>query len=561
MRLFRPTYTKRVPNNAQILNRKDGKYARFKSPRGKTREARLTKNGDAILVETAHWHISFEDNLEIRRQIKAFTDEEATRRLADKIKRMLYAKANNIPFDVEVRRSVELLPEKIRRQLIEIELLDDKDSAIGKPLGKLISDYGHSLEADERDSKYISETVSMVGKVFTACGFEHFSDISANKVQAHLQELRNGPKQLSYRRSNGYLKAVKLFCNWCVKRDFVIESPVQSLRELDPKLDRRHERRALEVDEIKRLLHATVYGPERYGMDGYERFLLYRFVMETGHRANAIRQLRQADFAFVNHSVVIGAAAAKGRRQDTQQIRPELSSDIQELLKKALPQTKAFGGRYIRLTDKTANMLKEDLAAADIPYEDEAGRVFDFHSLRGQCSTLLVASGAHPKVTQEIMRHKDINLTMNTYTHTLQGGEARALEQLPDFSLSAIESEQQVLKTGTDDSKVTLEKSLSKACFSNGQMRTHTDKGEQRNPIPESETGFSARPKGLEPSTFGSTVRCNPHLTGQKRGKSEKLVSGLFSGGKIDSYLAKVIAAWPKLSEEKKRGICALIEN
>ena len=47
-------------------------------------------------------------------------------------------------------------------------------------------------------------------------------------------------------------------------------------------------------------------------------------------------------------------------------------------------------------------MLKIDLLAADIPYQDESGRYFDFHSLRHQCGSLLAAAEVHPKVAQKI---------------------------------------------------------------------------------------------------------------------------------------------------------------
>ena len=52
-----------------------------------------------------------------------------------------------------------------------------------------------------------------------------------------------------------------------------------------------------------------------------------------------------------------------------------------------LPAAKAFGGTYKRPTSKTANMLKADLAAADIPYVVD-GLYFDFHALRHQQSPL-----------------------------------------------------------------------------------------------------------------------------------------------------------------------------
>ena len=38
--------------------------------------------------------------------------------------------------------------------------------------------------------------------------------------------------------------------------------------------DRRHDRRAMEVEEIRRLLEMTTSDPERYGMTGAERAML-----------------------------------------------------------------------------------------------------------------------------------------------------------------------------------------------------------------------------------------------------------------------------------------------
>jgi hypothetical protein len=99
--------------------------------------------------------------------------------------------------------------------------------------------------------------------------------------------------------------------------------------------------------------------------------------------------------------------------------------------------------------DKTAKMFQTDLAAAGIPYVDDAGRYADFHSLRHTTGTLLAATGAHPKVVQSIMRHCDINLTMSRYAHVLRGQESEAVAGLPDFSLSS-GHKQKAVATGTD---------------------------------------------------------------------------------------------------------------
>jgi Phage integrase family len=76
-------------------------------------------------------------------------------------------------------------------------------------------------------------------------------------------------------------------------------------------------------------------------------------------------------------------------------------------------------------------MLRIDLAAAEIPYQDEAGRVFDFHSLRHQFVSNLALAGVHPKEAQALARHSTISLTMDRYTHLGILDLTAALERLP----------------------------------------------------------------------------------------------------------------------------------
>ena len=95
------------------------------------------------------------------------------------------------------------------------------------------------------------------------------------------------------------------------------------------------------------------------------------------------------------------------------------------------------------------------------------------------------------------MRHRDINLTMNAYTHILRGSEAQALEQLPDFSLGAIAAQQEKVRTGTDDTELDS-KSLLKTCFSNEQICTSVNNSEKK------ETPFLSQKQGFKRGRRGS---------------------------------------------------------
>jgi len=156
--------------------------------------------------------------------------------------------------------------------------------------------------------------------------------------------------------------------------------------------------------------------------------------------------LKISSFDFSANTVKVNSAYAKNKRSATLPLRPDTAAELQTFFTGRLPGVKAFGGTYMRLTDKTAKMLQADLAEADIPYVD-GGLFFDFHVQRHQTGTLLAASGTHPRVAQSIMRHSDINLTMSRYTHTLTRQEAKAVENMPDMSAP---SSQKARATGTD---------------------------------------------------------------------------------------------------------------
>jgi len=148
-------------------------------------------------------------------------------------------------------------------------------------------------------------------------------------------------------------------------------------------------------------------------------------------------------------------------------LRPDTAAEIQSFFAGKMPDVKAFGGTHKRLTSKTADMLKADLADAGIPYVDDAGRYADFHSLRHTTGSLLAASGVHPKVAQSIMRHGDINLTMSLYTHTLRGQESEAVKSLPDLSLPSRES---IKATGTNDRPLETDLSAYKKLAKNSYL-------------------------------------------------------------------------------------------
>lgn len=338
--------------------------------------------------------------------------------------------------------------------------------------------------------------------MFNVCKFKYWSDIQADLVQKKISSLQKQVEivktkkvrgktvktkklknlgQISAKTANYYLKATKQFCNWMVINRRACESPLEHLQPVNGKGDVRHARQALEPDQIRLLLETTRTQPERFGMTGPARVMLYRLAVETGLRANELRSLKKSSFDFDNLSVTVEAGHTKSKRLAVLPIRKDTATILKQFLGKKVSKSSVF-----KVPQKTAKMLKEDLEAAKIPYVDEDGRYADFHSLRHTTGSWLAACGVHPKVAQAIMRHRNINLTMSRYTHILQGQELEAINKLPDLSVP----NSTVRQNPNSDKKNVLPESLP---FLTGEPRTSANTGAQKNRVLVAKNAVSQR--------------------------------------------------------------------
>jgi len=115
-------------------------------------------------------------------------------------------------------------------------------------------------------------------------------------------------------------------------------SPVAHLRAVQvDKQDLRRQRRPLEPDEVRRLLETTRYSEPSFGLTRYKRAMIYRLAIESGLRANEIRQLKRVDFDFNNCTVTVRDNTAKNRREKTLPLRPDTANKIEAMLSMKLP--------------------------------------------------------------------------------------------------------------------------------------------------------------------------------------------------------------------------------
>ena len=413
----------------------------YKDRKGKTREA-------------GKWYVEFRDHNEQVRRLPAFTSKAASEEMGRNLVKLVeYHKGSGGQTDPALSRWLTDLPQRTRAKLVSIGLLSPERAAVSKPLSEHLDDFGTALQAKGGTQRHVELVMSRARRIVEGCGFRFYGDISASKVMMFLADLRADTKDkrgISAQTFNFYLGAIKQFCRWMVKDRRALESPVAHLDGLNVKTDRRHDRRAFTVDELSLLLAAARGGPERFGMTGEERALLYWLAVETGLRAGELRSLTRTSFGLDGDTftVTVGAAYSKRRREDTLPLRPALAAALRAFLATKAPGALAFPTMPKR--EHVAEMFRGDLEAAGIVYRDDAGRVADFHALRHTFISNLAAGGIHPKVAQGLARHSTITLTMDRYTHTLVGEQSEALAVLPDLTLPA---RQALQATGTDDAQ------------------------------------------------------------------------------------------------------------
>jgi integrase len=76
-------------------------------------------------------------------------------------------------------------------------------------------------------------------------------------------------------------------------------------------------------------------------------------------------------------------------------------------------------------TNLLGRHFKPLLKRADLP-------AIRLHDLRHTCATILLMVGKHPKYVQELLGHASINITLDTYSHVIEGmdgGLADAMDE------------------------------------------------------------------------------------------------------------------------------------
>jgi len=182
--------------------------------------------------------------------------------------------------------------------------------------------------------------------------------------------------------SNHYLASIRAFTKWLVKDRRSGVDPLTHLSRQNADVDIRHPRRALREEGFYLFIEATGNGKAFRGLTGADRLGIYTLSANTGLRASELGSLTPASFALDGKpaTVTVLAGYSKHRREDVQPLRADVAELMRQYIAGRPKGQPLWPGTW---TEAGAEMVRLDLDAAGIPYQDDAGRYFDFHALRG----------------------------------------------------------------------------------------------------------------------------------------------------------------------------------
>jgi integrase len=294
---------------------------------------------------------------------------------------------------------------------------------------------GATGKAGKTDAQ-VKQVLQRIQAVIGGCKFQSLSELDGDKVAAYLAKRRKLSRKdggIGAQTSNFYLQAIRHFASWCVIKKRLAENPFEELNPLNVKKDRRHDRRALDLDELKKLLEATGTSRKSFrGLTGRDRRFLYLIAVGTGFRRSELLGLTPHHFDLTAGLVCLSAEETKNGEAARQPLHPEVLAEVRDFLDGRKQDAILWPGTW---HEKSAKMIRKDLAEAKLPYgvkgHDSVTRYADFHSLRHSFITALARNGTNIKLAQVLARHSDPKLTLGVYSHAAQDDLSAAVAAMP----------------------------------------------------------------------------------------------------------------------------------
>ncbi len=497
--VFKRTSTKPIPAGAAFFSRKAQRFARWTTPKGKTRTAAVVVPADGkfvgqerIVVKTPTYYADYRDGSGLLRRVATgCRDEDAARAVLADLER--------------------------RAELVKAGVLTSTEDAIADHQAMTLAEhfdaYDASLRANGVGGTYRDNTLRYLRRLADECGFTKLADLQREALERWLTRqataLPDKPS-MSARSRNAHRDALVTFCNWSVENRRLAVNPLQRVPKANEKADPRRQRRALTEAELSRLLIVARLRPlAEFGRQtvktsdkdtatrqkrsratwklkslkfdelfsaverarerlkdnptflarqerlGIERALAYKVAVTTGLRRGELASLTVGQLNLDSNfpHVTLNAADEKNRQGNSIPLRRDVADELREwvaslsgcgagsadvlaLRHNAVAVELPASTRLLKIPKALCKILDRDLKVAGIAKRDDRGRTIDVHALRHTFGTMLSKAGVAPRVAQAAMRHSSLDLTMNVYTDPRLLDVQGAVESLPEFSVT-----------------------------------------------------------------------------------------------------------------------------
>ena len=406
--VYRRTYKRPIPANAEIVTRKGQKVARWKDTRGRTKSAPLSDDGESIVLERRCWYITYEGANGRRVTIKGYTDREASEALG---------------------REKEKLAARVRQGCVQVDL-----NRLEMDTADAVQAWVDDLTRCGRSKSYVYNVKLLMKRMSEACRWPTLGSIRSETLISWLADLQtgraslpcqkkrgeNGQRTLSARSLNQYLETARTFVKWCRAQrplPWIQDDPLAGITKADESVKRR-EKRALTLDELSRLKAISK-----------RRWVIYLTAALTGLRRSELKRLQWGDIrldAEHPHNQ-LRAAATKARRADVIPINPELLEALREIR----PPNARDDQPVFTSIPKYETYRKDVEVRAKIPWRDGQGRLASFHCLRKTFGTYLALADVPLRVAMDMMRVTDAKLLTGIYTDAKLFNTSAAAALLP----------------------------------------------------------------------------------------------------------------------------------
>lgn len=232
--------------------------------------------------------------------------------------------------------------------------------------------------------------------------------VDSNTVRGFLAMLRD--REYSKSTTARKLATLRSFYKFCMRRSYVQENPVASIR--TPKQDKRLPK-YLETDQVSKLLNT----PDDTTLLGLRDRAILEVLYATGMRVSELVSLNFADLDLTGQIVHV---RGKGRKERITPLGPTASAAIQRYFqtRQADPKSGSFDPEAVFVNKHGQRLSTRSVRRKLDKYLLQCGLdpSISPHTLRHTFATHLLNSGADLRSVQELLGHQSISTTQ-VYTH------------------------------------------------------------------------------------------------------------------------------------------------